>query len=110
MDAYVHLCFFDEHPMEYVAKKDGRISETRFLKIAPSVIETPGTMIVDRVSNRADAWPRPAEEMVSQLDLEVIYTRTDWKDAEIQKRLQAARRCEILVPKSVPLTLIGNVD
>lgn len=109
MDGYVHLCFFDEHPMEYLAKKDGRISESRFLKIAPSVIEAPGTMITNGVANRADAWPRPAEEMVSQLDLEVIYTRTDWRDAKIQERLKVARLCEILIPKSVPLELIRNV-
>jgi ssDNA thymidine ADP-ribosyltransferase, DarT len=109
MDDYVHLCFFKEHPMEYVAKKDGRIGDSRFLKIVPSVIEIPGVMITDKVANRSDAWPRPAEVMVGKLDLEVIYTRTDWKDAKIQERLRAARLCEILVPKSVPLELIRNV-
>jgi hypothetical protein len=110
MDDYVHLCFFKEHPMEYVAKNDGRIQNTRFLKIMPSVIEVSVAMITDRVANRADAWPRPAEEMVAKLDLEIIYTRTDWKDPKIQVRLRNARLCEILVPKTVPLNLIRNVD
>lgn len=108
MDGYVHLCFFREHPMEYVALKEGRILASRFLKIAPAVIEMQGVMITDRVANRADAWPQPAEAMVGKLDLEVIYTRTDWKDAKIQERLKTARLCELLIPDSVPFEFIRN--
>jgi ssDNA thymidine ADP-ribosyltransferase, DarT len=110
MDDFVHLCFFREHPMEYLAMKDGRIQNSRFLRILPSVLETPGTMITDKVANRADTWPRPAEEMVEKLDLEVIYQRTDWKDPRIQVRLRTARLCEILIPKVVPLNLIRSVE
>ena len=110
MDHYVHLCFFKEHPMEYLAEKEGRIKSSRFLRILPSVLETPGTMITDKVANRADAWPRPAEEMIEKLDLEVIYKRTDWKDPKIQVRLKNARLCEILIPRAVPLNLIRSVD
>jgi hypothetical protein len=33
-DNYVHLCFLPEHPMEFVARKDGRIQESRFLRSA----------------------------------------------------------------------------
>lgn len=106
MDTYIHLCFFREHPMEYLARKEGRMVDSKFLKIVPSVIELPGVMITDRVANRADAWPQPAEDMVSKLDLEVIYTRTDWKSPKIQERLKAARLCEILVPGSVSLEFI----
>jgi ssDNA thymidine ADP-ribosyltransferase, DarT len=109
MDNYVHLCFFKEHPMEYLATKEGRIQNSRFLKIDPSVIEIEGVMITDAVANRADTWPRPAEEMVAKLDLEVIYKRTDWKDPKIQVRLRAARLCELLIPRTVPLQMIRNI-
>lgn len=108
MDRYVHLCFFREHPMEYLARKEGRMIESRFLKIMPSVIEAPGVLITDRVANRSDAWPQPAEEMIRKLDLEVIYTRTDWKDPRVQERLRVARLCEILIPDSIALGLIRN--
>ncbi len=108
MDRYVHLCFFREHPMEWLAKQDGRIRESRFLKIHPSIIRSPGTLITDRVSNKADAWPQPAEQMMEKLDLEIIYTQTDWKDPKIQARLKAARLCEILVPNHVGISLIKN--
>ena len=110
MDGFVHLCFFDEHPMEYLATKDGRIQESRFLKILPDVLLTEGTLITDMVANRADALPKPVEEMIEKLDLEVIYTRTDWKDPKIQARLKAARRCEILVPRLIPTKFIEGLS
>lgn len=108
MDAYVHLCFFSEHPMEWLARQDGRIEQSRFLRIAPEVLRIPGVLITDGVSNKADMKPQPAEDMIGKLDLKVIYTRTDWKDPEVQERLKAARRCEVLVPDRVPVALIKN--
>lgn len=109
MDAFVHLCFFGDHPMEWMARQQGRIERSIFLKISPEILRVPGALIVDIVSNRADAQPQPAEEMVEKLDLEVIYTRTDWKDAAIQERLKAAKKCEILIPDTVPLEMIMNL-
>jgi hypothetical protein len=38
MDKYVHLCFRPSHPMEYVARKEGRIGDTIFLHISPDVL------------------------------------------------------------------------
>lgn len=109
MDAYVHLCFFADHPMEWIARQQGRIANSLFLKVSPEVLRTPGAMIVDVVSNRADAVPRPAEEMIRNLDLKVIYTRTDWKDPAVQERLKAAKKCEILIPDRIPPHFIKNL-
>lgn len=108
MDRYVHLCFFRDHPMEWLATQDGRIQESRFLRIDPEILTKEGVLISDQVSNRSGALPRPAEEMIENLDLEVIYTRTDWKDAKIQARLKAARKCEILIPNHVDISLVKN--
>lgn len=109
MDAYVHLCLFSEHPMEWLAKQEGRIEKSVFLKISPLVLNIAGTLIVDTVSNRADAQPKPAEEMISQLDLKVIYERTDWNDPAVQERLKVAKKYEILVPDLVPLEFISGL-
>jgi hypothetical protein len=109
MDAFVYLCFFSEHPMEWSAKQEGRIEKSVFLKNSPLVLNIAGTLIVDTVSNRADAQPKPAEEMISQLDLEVIYTRPDWKDPAVQERLKIAKKYEILVPDLIPLELISGL-
>ena len=110
MDKYVHICFFKEHPMEFIAKKEGRIESTRFLRIDPSVLQITGTMISDMVSNHANAKPKPPEEIVAKLDLEVIYKRTDWKDPKIQARIKRARLYEILVPNGVPIELIRGLE
>lgn len=109
MDGYVHLCFFSDHPMEWIAKREGRIADSLFLKIAPEALRIPGTLIVDMVANHADAKPRPAEEMITNLDLKVIYTRTDWKDPAVQERLKIAKKYEILIPDHVPAELIANM-
>lgn len=109
MDGFVHLCLFGEHPMEYLAKKEGRIAQTVFLQINPEVAKLPGVLISDAVANKAGVQPRPAAEMLDEIDLEVIYTRTNWKDADVQARLKSAKRYELLVPDSVPLNRIINL-
>jgi hypothetical protein len=43
------------------------------------------------------------------IDFEVLYARTTWTDPEIQQRLRAAEKYEILVPRAIPLDLIRNL-
>lgn len=106
LDRYVHLCFFDQHPMEYRAREDGRIGDSVFLRVLPQVLEQGGVLFCDDVSNKAGAIVRPLEEIDDHLDHEVIYSRTDWKRPEIRERLNAARKCEILIPDHVPVALL----
>jgi hypothetical protein len=49
------------------------------------------------------------EAAVDIIDFEVLYTRTDWADPEIRRRLQQAEKYEVLVPKRIPLSLIRNL-
>jgi hypothetical protein len=44
MDEYVHLCFRANHPMEYLARQDGRIEDTIFLQIHPKVLQFQGAL------------------------------------------------------------------
>ena len=53
LDEYVHLCFKNNHPMEYVARKDGRIEDSIFLRIHPEVLEFEGVKFTPDVSNKA---------------------------------------------------------
>jgi len=41
---YVHLCFKNNHPMEHAARQQGRISDTIFLQIHPSVLDWEGVL------------------------------------------------------------------
>jgi hypothetical protein len=106
---FVHLCFKNNHPMEYVARQEGRIGDTIFLQVHASVIQWNGTLFVPGMANTTGIMFHTMEEARGMIDYEVLYTRTNWGDPEVQQRLQAAEKCEILVPRAIPLDLIRNL-
>jgi hypothetical protein len=108
MDEYVHLCFRNTHPMEYLARQEGRIRDTIFLQIHADVLLWDGVKFTADVSNKAGVEIHTMEEARQMIDFEVLYTRTDWTDAAVQNRLQQAEKYEILVPKKISLDLIRN--
>jgi hypothetical protein len=108
MDAYVHLCFTTNHPMEHLAKADRRIKDRVWLRIKPEVLKLPGVQITAEVSNKRGVVPMDVTTGLSELDREVIYTRTEWKDPAIYARRTAAEKWEVLVPDIVPLDYIRN--
>jgi hypothetical protein len=109
VDEYVHLCFRSNHPMEYVARSEGRITDSIYLQIHPSVLYLKGVKFTNDVSNKAGVKLYDIDEARGFIDFEVLFTRTNWSDSEIQGRLQAAEKCEILVPDHIPIKLIRNV-
>ena len=106
IDPYVSLCFTYNHPMKYLAHKDGRLPNPRYLLISPDVLKVPGVQIAFGVANANDTEIFPLAEALDRLDHEVIYTRTNWSDPDIQTRLRAAEKMEILVPDGVARNLI----
>lgn len=109
MGRYVHLCFRSNHPMEYLARQDGRIGDSIFLEIHPSVMQFAGVMFTPDVSNKAGVEAVPITQAAGLIDFEVLYTRTEWSDQAIQHRLKQAEKCEVLVPCHIPLTHIRNI-
>lgn len=109
VDQYVHLCFRSNHPMEYVARAEGRLGQSIFLDIHPEVLFWDGVMFTPDVSNKAGVEVHTIEEARSIIDFEVLYTQTNWSDPAIQARLQRAEKCEVLVPKKIPLAMIRNM-
>ncbi len=108
MDRYVHLCFRRKHPMEYLAKNDGRIIESKFLPISPAVLEFDGVLFSPDVSNKGGVQPVPIQEAIDRIDFEVLYGQTNWANPDISARLRAAEKCEILVPDHVPRAFIAT--
>lgn len=106
---YVHLCFRSNHPMEHVARQDGRLQDSLFLQVDPAVLSWPGVLFTPDVSNKAGVPAYPIGQAQTMIDMEVLYTRTDWSDPVIQQRLQSAEKCEILVPHPIPLNFIRNL-
>lgn len=109
VDDYVHLCMRDSHPMQYQAKKNGHIGDTLFLEIDPEIRHLDGVMYAPDVSNKSGVTLMTMNEALEKIDYEVLYTETDWKNSAIKARLQLAGKCEILVPKHVPLNYIRNL-
>jgi hypothetical protein len=100
-DAYVCLCFTRNHPMAHVAMMDDRKLDPIYLEIDPQVIKRPNVMITNAPSNQAGVDRIAATAALDGLDLEVLYKRTDWTNAEILARLRAAEKYEILIPGSL---------
>jgi hypothetical protein len=109
MGRYVHLCFRSNHPMEHLARQEGRLGDTIFLEIHPSVMAFEGVKFTPDVSNKAAVEAVPIAEAAALIDFQVLYTRTDWRDPAIMTRLKQAEKCEILVPCCIPLTHIRNI-
>jgi hypothetical protein len=108
LDEYVHLCFRWTHPMEHVARADGRITDSVFLNVHPEVLRWDGVLFTTDVSNKRDVQTHPIEEAANLIDFEVLYSWTDWRDPAIRGRLSQAEKSEILVPRFIPLDLIRN--
>jgi hypothetical protein len=106
---YVHLCFKSNHPMEHVARQEGRIGDTIFLQVHASVLLWDGVLFVPGMANASDAKFYTIEQARDLIDYDVLYTRTNWSDPQVQHRLQAAEKYEVLVPKVIPLALIRNL-
>lgn len=106
VDDYVHLAFLSDHPMQFVATQDGRIKEPIWLKIDLSVLLDQGVRYSNDVSNKAGVPILTPDEAKEQIDFEVLFTRTDWRDPDIQARRRAALKSEILVPRLIPIEKI----
>ncbi len=106
IDPFVSLCLTSNHPMKYLAQKDGRLPNPKYLMISPDVLKIPDVRIAFGVANKNDTLILPLSDALPHLDIEVIYTRTNWSDPDVQSRLQAAEKMEVLVPHGVPKDLI----
>ena len=88
--------------MKYLAEKDGRLPNPRYLAIDPGVLEIEETKIAFGVANSNNVDILSVLDAIPILDLEVLYTRTSWSNPEIQNRLQTVEKYEVLVPNAVP--------
>ncbi len=103
---YVHLAFLDDHPMLYIAKQDGRITDPIWLKIDSSIILESGVLFCSDVSNKSGVATIDSNQAKHQIDFDVLFTYMDWTAPEIQIRRQSAIKSEILVPHVIPIEKI----
>ena len=106
LDRFVHVAFLDDHPMFYIAKKEKRITEPVWLYIDISILELGNIKYSSDVSNKAGISILDNDQAIEEIDFEVLFTRTDWCDPEIQQRRKTALKSEILIPNFIPLDKI----
>lgn len=106
VDQYVHLYFLDDHPMLFRAKEDKRITNPVWLKISLDVLDIQGVRYTADVSNKTGIQLLNADQAKEHLDLEVMFSRTDWRDPEIKERRKIALKSEVLIPNFIPINLI----
>lgn len=109
VDKYVHLCFANHHPMQYIATQDGRIKSTVWLEIDPSVLLFPTTMFTSNVANKSGVNVINGKQAASEIDFEALYCYLDWREPENKERRAKAEKSEILVLDFIPLELIRNI-
>lgn len=109
-DKYVHLCFFPEHPMEFIARRDGRITQSCFLRIDPSVIHRPGVLFCPDVGNKSGVPMLGLDEAMAEMDFEIIAPgHKQWLEPPLFERKKRACKYELLVPGMIPLSLISGI-
>lgn len=106
---YVSLCFTRNHPMKFLANQDGRLPAPRYIGVSTEVLRIPGVRVAFGVANRNDVEIMDLANAIPQMDLEVLYSRTDWSDPAINTRLRTAEKMELLVPHHVPANLLPVV-
>ncbi len=109
LDRYIHLCFFNQHPMEFIAKRDGRINESVFLKINPIVLQWEGVRVTLEVANKSGTQLLTLAQAMEEIDSEIICKWTDWSNPDVQERRQIAKKYEVLVPKIIPIEFIMGI-
>lgn len=106
IDPYVSLCMTQNHAMKFVAERDGRLPNARYLSIKPEVLLIPGVYVAFGIANANDVEILPLAEAIGRLDIEVLYSRTNWADPAVNTRLRSAEKLEVLIPNAVPRNLI----
>ena len=105
---YISLCMTRNHPMCHTATKEERITKPRYLCIKPDILLNEGVLFAFDIANKSGIEVMPIRDALPLIDYHVIYTRTDWRNSEVQARLTAAERCEVLVPKHIPVNKIAR--
>ena len=108
VDRYVHLCFVDNHPMQFLTIQDKRIREPIWSKIDVSVMLAPEVKFTSEVSNKSGAQLLNHSEAVDKIDFEILLPPfVDWRGRpDIHERRNAAEKSEILIPEIVPIDKI----
>lgn len=105
---YVRVSFTTQHPMMYVAMKDGRVSNPVILEIDPEVIYWKGTCFSNMNAATYKVRPNIGETIddFNQIHFQSVKAR---KHFDLPEEEQPYFQAEILVKNCIPLEYIKNI-
>ena len=109
LDKYVHLSFIKEHPMQYVKTRDGIIPNPVWLEIDISVLFDNKTLFSKDVANKNGVKHYNIEHLAQNIDLEVLWGKTDWRDPYIKQRRVMAKKSELMVANKIDYSKIKGI-
>ena len=95
---YVRLCFKPDHPMLFIAKKDGRIWNHIWLRVDLNALDVQGVKFCDTNAAKANADIRDTPEHIHfdiVLDRQVTYFQLNTQE-------RSWFQAEVLVPSHIP--------
>lgn len=105
---YVRLSFTTQHPMMYVAMKDGRISNPVILEIDPEVVYWNETLYANLNAARYTIEPNigPTISDFKQIHFQSVKAR---KHFDLPEEEQPYFQAEVLVKNFIPLEYLKNI-
>jgi len=108
LEDYVRVSFTTQHPMMYVAMKDGRISNPVILEIDPEVIYWNDSLYANLNAARYTIKPNigPTITDFKQIHFQSVKARTHF---DLPEEEQPYFQAEVLVKNFIPLEYIKNI-
>jgi hypothetical protein len=108
LDQFVHLSLTPDHPMQYVALGQGRLTTTVDIEVDPSVVTRPGVCMSPDIANKLGGLQVfPLGSFMGELKgVEVLYRDPQQLTPWQRKRVDSLRRVEILVPERIEPELL----
>lgn len=106
LENYVRVSFTNEHPMMYVAMRDGRITNPILLEISTDVILWEGTKYADRNATKNGANIGENIEDLKKIHFESVKSRKQFDLPEEEREFFQA---EVLIKNHIPLKEITNI-
>lgn len=104
LEDYVRLSFCKKHPMQFIAKKENRISHPIIIEISTDVCELGGTLFSDINATANGAQIKSGIEGLKLVDFRVV--KQEHYTEEEKPRYQA----EVLVKHKIPLDYFLNLS
>ena len=103
---YVRLSFTSQHPMLFVAKNEGRISDPVILEIDLEVVYWKGTKYADRNATKTGAKVGETLKDFKRIHFQTIKAK---KHFDLPEDEQVFYQAEVLVKNFIPLDFITNI-